>query len=103
MADLILADIATKRETTKWREGYIEAPLVYLNNRRGEDGVQPDGGRPGEAVAAWHETPAGVSTKGVELGLGAWSESEWHAGRCPDYPTYRARVFKAANYSPRAA
>jgi uncharacterized protein YdaU (DUF1376 family) len=103
IADVILADIATKRETTKWREGYIEAPLVYLNNRRWEDGVQPDGGRPGEAVAAWHETPTGVSEKGVEMGLGAWSEADWHAGRCPDYLTYRARVFKAAGYSPRAA
>lgn len=38
-ADAILADIAVKRNTEKWREGYIEAPLVYINNRRWEDGA----------------------------------------------------------------
>lgn len=46
-ADQILADIATKAKTTKWQEGFIEAPLVYLRGKRWEDGVTPDGGRPG--------------------------------------------------------
>lgn len=41
VADLILADIGNKRGTDKWREGYIEAPLVYLNGKRWEDGVEP--------------------------------------------------------------
>lgn len=41
LAEAILADIGIKRSTDKWREGYIEAPLVYLNNRRWEDGVRP--------------------------------------------------------------
>jgi hypothetical protein len=44
-SDAILADIATKRQTTKWQGGYIEAPLVYLRGKRWEDGVAPDGGR----------------------------------------------------------
>lgn len=41
IADVILADVRLKRGTRKWAEGFIEAPLVYLNNRRWEDGVVP--------------------------------------------------------------
>lgn len=37
-ADVILEDIALKIHTEKWRGGYIESPLVYLNGRRWEDG-----------------------------------------------------------------
>ena len=40
----ILADIATKRGSKKWADGYVEAPLVYLNNRRWEDGSGASGG-----------------------------------------------------------
>jgi hypothetical protein len=40
-ADLILADIAVKRQTQKWLDGFVEAPLVYLNGKRWEDGVTP--------------------------------------------------------------
>lgn len=39
--DAILADIEVKKRTDKWQQGYIEAPEVYLNNRRWEDGVTP--------------------------------------------------------------
>lgn len=42
-ADVILADIAVKRQTQKWQDGYVEAPLVYLNGKRWEDGVTPAG------------------------------------------------------------
>lgn len=42
-ADAILADIAIKQQTQKWSEGYIEAPLVYLNGERWKDGVTPQG------------------------------------------------------------
>lgn len=38
----ILADLETKKRTQKWLGGFIEAPEVYLNNRRWEDGVEPD-------------------------------------------------------------
>ncbi len=38
----ILADIAVKCQTKKWKDGYIEAPEVYINNRRWEDGVTPE-------------------------------------------------------------
>lgn len=49
--DLILADIAVKRQTQKWREGFVEAPLVYLNGKRWEDGVTPDGEQAGPVGA----------------------------------------------------
>lgn len=39
LADRILADVAAKKCSEKWRSGYVEAPLVYLNNRRWEDGA----------------------------------------------------------------
>lgn len=53
--------------------------------------------------APWFDSVAGVRGKGVELGLGDWSEALWAEGKAPDYLTYRARVFKAAGHSPRAA
>lgn len=40
LCDTILADIALKRGTAKWGDGFIEAPLVYLNGRRWEDGME---------------------------------------------------------------
>lgn len=43
-ADLILADIEVKKQTQKWREGFVEAPLVYLNGERWSDGVTPSDG-----------------------------------------------------------
>lgn len=42
VAEQILADIEVKRQTEKWRGGFIEAPLVYLNGRRWEDGAEPE-------------------------------------------------------------
>lgn len=42
IADTIIDDVRTKRGTTKWQDGYIEAPLVYLRGKRWEDGVTPD-------------------------------------------------------------
>lgn len=46
VADKILADIAVKRQTQKWQDGFDEAPLVYLNGKRWEDGVTPSAGEP---------------------------------------------------------
>jgi len=103
IADTILADVRVKRGTTKWSEGYIEAPLVYLRGRRWEDGVEPDGGNPGEAVAPWHDSVKGVVAKGIELGVGGWTQTEWEAGKAPAYPAYRARVLRAAGVEPRRA
>lgn len=99
VADAILNDVRAKRGTEKWRDGYIEAPLVYLNNRRWEDGAGDDAG----PMQDWFDSAKGVIAKGIELGVGEWSEAAWAAGDMPDYLTYRARVFKAAGHSPRAA
>ena len=52
IADIILDDIGLKKLTEKWAGGYIEAPLVYLNNKRWEDGVTPD--------SFTHKTPSGI-------------------------------------------
>lgn len=49
MADVILADVRTKRGTVKWQDGFVEAPLVYLRGRRWEDEVTPDERRPDSA------------------------------------------------------
>lgn len=90
-ADAILADIQTKTQTRKWQDGYIEAPLVYLNGRRWEDGVQPQSADDSGGVAApWHETRSGIEGVGKELGVGMWDE-----GREQWFP-YRDRVFAAA-------
>jgi hypothetical protein len=44
VADVILADVKAKRGTKKWTEGFIEAPEVYINNRRWEDGSGANAG-----------------------------------------------------------
>lgn len=95
-ADLIIADVRTKRGTTKWQEGYIEAPLVYLRGKRWQDGVEPDGGKPGAAVADWRDTSTGIRAKGIELGIGDWDEEAFQHGRGEHFPAYRARVERAA-------
>lgn len=46
LKDLILGDIDVKKRTQKWQAGYIEAPEVYLNNSRWEDGVVPEDRHP---------------------------------------------------------
>lgn len=38
IAELILSDVQAKIASRKWRDGFIEAPEVYINNRRWEDG-----------------------------------------------------------------
>lgn len=95
VADVILADVRTKRGTQKWAEGYIEAPLVYLRGKRWEDGVTPNEGKPGEAIAEWWSGPAtGIRQKGIDLGEGDWDETREQWG------VYKARVFKAAGPGP---
>lgn len=38
---VILKDVQAKKKTRKWVDGYVEAPLVYLNNKRWEDSQGP--------------------------------------------------------------
>ncbi len=80
----ILADVETKKKTNKWAQGFIEAPEVYINNRRWEDGALPDSEPGGE----WHETRAGVEAMGESLGLGRWQQTE-------QFSVFRDRVIAA--------
>jgi hypothetical protein len=48
-ADAILADVAVKKASRKWQEGFIEAPEVYINNRRWEDNA----GEPVAEKGSW--------------------------------------------------
>jgi hypothetical protein len=92
-ADAILADVRTKRGTRKWADGFIEAPLVYLRGKRWLDGVVPEGEAGSEEALDWRSTWRGIVAKGVELGLGEWSEDLQAAGKATDFPAYKARVF----------
>lgn len=61
------------------------------------------GAVPSAPAALWHDTPEGIQAKGAELGIGRWDRAAWETGRGgPDWPTYRARVLKAAG-QPEAA
>lgn len=84
VADAILADVATKRKTQKWLGGFIEAPLVYLNNRRWEDGVTPD--EQGGSATTDPDSRAAIEAEGKAKGIGPWDETreQWHS--------YKARV-----------
>jgi hypothetical protein len=87
----ILADVAAKKKTKKWIEGFVEAPEVYLNNRRWEDGNAAPG-------TAWHESKSGIVKRGVELGLGEWDEEGWKTqGFRPQdsFEAYKGRVMAA--------
>ena len=81
-ADVILADVKRKRGSEKWRNGYDEAPLVYLRGRRWED--EAAAGDPAE-LGEWHETRGGAEKKAAELGLPKWTETE-------PFPAYIARI-----------
>lgn len=67
----ILADVSDKKLTKKWSDGYIEAPLVYLNNRRWEDGVTQEI----QEQDQW-STRGGVEKIAASIGIGAWNEME---------------------------
>jgi hypothetical protein len=84
LISVILADIATKKLTKKWQEGFIEAPEVYLNNRRWEDGVTPD--EQGENGVTDPDSRAAVEAEGIAKGIGPWDQTsmQWHV--------YKAKV-----------
>lgn len=98
----ILADIEVKKRTEKWRGGFIEAPEVYLNNRRWEDGVTP-GSEDLSAASLWTETRSGIVAKGIALGCGQWDEYAASVGQGEPFSRYKARVFKAAGVEELAA
>lgn len=82
------------------REGgrFVPHPSTWLNEGRWQDEQAADGG----AVAQpWHDTRAGIEAKGEEMGLGRWDEDAFNRGQGMQWPTYKARVFKAAGFEPR--
>ena len=90
-ANIVLADVRTKRGTMKWREGYIEQPLVYLRGKRWEDGVVPQGEGQSEPLD-WRESAKTIRAKGIEIGIGDWDEEAFHTGRGEPFPAYRSKV-----------
>lgn len=68
---IILADIELKKLSDKWMTGYIEAPLVYLNNRRWEDGTAQEL----EEENRW-STRKGVEEIAAQIGLEPWNQLE---------------------------
>lgn len=56
LADRILADVALRKQGTKWADPqFIEAPLVYLNNERWQDDFTPSKPLPtAEARKPWN-------------------------------------------------
>ena len=62
----IMADVEAKKRTQKWREGFVEAPLVYLNNRRWEDGEAasaPDWWMSAGFETVWQAQHAGCNSR----------------------------------------
>lgn len=98
VADEILADVRAKRGTTKWAEGFIEAPLVYLRNRRWEDGNTEAAD---EQLGDWRTTKAGVERMAKSLGMPPWDQAAFEAAtnaqeqRDRSFQAYEARVAKA--------
>ncbi len=90
----ILADINVKLGTDKWKEGFIEAPEVYLNNKRWEDGVTANA--PGGAAlpVPWQDSAAGVDAKAAELGLAPIGPTE-------NRPNFKIRVMAAVLNPPK--
>lgn len=85
VADTILADVSVKKLTHKWQGGYIEAPEVYIDNRRWEDGVTPD--ELGKPSVTDPNSRQSVEAEADAKGLGKWNELE-------QFAVYRDRVRK---------
>lgn len=98
LADTILADIAVKRQTQKWQGGFVEAPLVYLNGKRWEDGVQPqEPGQEAPTAANWWDTRTGMEKRAKELGVFAFGERTVDdSGRTITWPVYKEILKEAA-------
>lgn len=81
MAEKIVADVAAKKATQKWRDGFVEAPLVYLNNQRWNDGNTESVGmakRGSEEYAALHRSASWWRDAGFDTVWEAMSNKCWH-------------------------
>ena len=81
MAEKIVADVEAKKATAKWRDGFIEAPIVYLNNRRWEDGAAGAATGPkrgSDEYAALHKDAAWWREAGFPSVYDAIANRCWH-------------------------
>lgn len=81
LGDTILADVKAKKLSQKWREGFVEAPIVYLNNRRWEDGAgttAPGPKRGSDEYAALHRDAAWWREAGFPSVYDAIANRCWH-------------------------
>lgn len=85
---------AFKRKATAKGYAYIDWDAAFMEAIR-EDwaklrGRTPNGAAPGPdgGEAEWHESRSGIETRGVELGIGPYIETE-------QFPAYKARVMAA--------
>lgn len=93
IAAVILADVRVKRGTEKWADGYIEAPLVYLRNRRWEDGVTPNSAGDHEDLGDWRKDFNTVQAKALSLGMEPWDREGFENGRHKQtFSAYEAKV-----------
>lgn len=81
VAEAIVADVSAKKHSQKWRDGFIEAPMVYLNNRRWEDGASgavtgPKRGT--DEYAALHKSAGWWREAGFPTIWDAMASKCWH-------------------------
>lgn len=81
VAEAIVADVTAKKHSQKWREGFIEAPMVYLNNRRWEDGAAGAATAPKRGTdeyAALHKSAGWWREAGFPTIWDAMASRCWH-------------------------
>jgi hypothetical protein len=89
---------------TDWDAAFMEAVREDWAKLRGGSANGKAPPPESERNGGWHETRAGIESKGVELGIGAWDETAFNAGIGEQWPVYRRRVFAKAGHTPvRAA
>jgi len=93
-APAIAADIAVKRTTQKWQDGFCEAPLVYLRGKRWEDGVVPEAQKPATAAIT-------VPSKADEQTAALLAEQAEHAALSQSPGATAARIAAMAKLSIR--
>lgn len=82
----MLAALAWQKASDRWTRDagrYIPNPSTWLNQGRWDDEAPADA-----EAKPWQDTRSGVEARGIDLGLGAWSETE-------QFGAYRTRVLKA--------
>ena len=78
--DAILRDVSAKKQTQKWRDGFVEAPLVYLTGKRWEDSATGATAvkKNSEQYAALHRDSSWWREAGFESVWDAMASRCWH-------------------------